>query len=138
MISMYFFLPPGGVTKVRAKYNGCYRSRSTWEVPMATVKNIKINNYCDTVSHELSEMKEGIHIIREEAKKTYGVESEQFRKYDAHLCELADMIDWKFQLLMKACPFDWKGGDQNIESDVSVESLEKLPEIDFSGGYIGG
>ena len=105
---------------------------------MATVKNIKINSYCDTVSNELSEMKEGIDIIREEAKKTYGVESMQFKTYDRHLCELADMIDWKLQLLMKACPFDWKGGGKDIESDVSVESVGKLPDIDFSGGYIGG
>lgn len=106
---------------------------------MATViKNIKINNYCDTVSNEFSEMKEGIHIIREEAKKTYGVESVEFQKYDAHLCELADMIDWKLQLLMKACPFDWKGTGAEVEGDVQVESVGKFPEIDFSGGYIGG
>jgi hypothetical protein len=105
---------------------------------MATAKNIKVNSYCDTVTHELSEMKEGIDILREEAKKTYGAESMQYRTYERHLCELADMIDWKFQLLMKACPFDWKGGGKDIESDVSVESLGKLPEIDFSGGYIGG
>lgn len=105
---------------------------------MATARNIKINTYCDTVSNELSEMKEGIDIIRQEAKRTYGEESEQFRMYDRHLCELADMIDWKLQLLMKACPFDWKGTGPDVESDVSVESLGKLPEIDFSGGYIGG
>jgi len=105
---------------------------------MATVKNIKVNSYCDTVTHELSEMKEGIDILRAEAKKTYGVGSVEFRTYDRHLCELADMIDWKFQLLMKACPFEWKGGGKDIESDVQVESLGRLPDIDFSGGYIGG
>ena len=105
---------------------------------MATAKNIKVNSFCDTVTRELSEMKEGIHIIREEAKKAYGVESEEFRRYDVHLCELADMIDWKLQLVMKSCPFDWKGGGKDIESDVQVEALGELPEIDFSGGYIGG
>ncbi len=105
---------------------------------MATVKNIKINSFFDTVTRELSEMKEGIHIIREEAKKTYGAESEEFRRYDVHLCELADMIDWKLQLVMKASPFDWKGTGMDIESDVQVESLGKFPDIDFSGGYVGG
>lgn len=105
---------------------------------MATARNIKINAYCDTVSSELSEMKEGIDIIREETKKTYGVESAEFRTYDRHLCELSDMIDWKLQLLMKACPFDWKGTGADVEKDVQVESLGKMPEIDFSGGYIGG
>jgi hypothetical protein len=105
---------------------------------MATAKNIRINSFCDDVSHELSEMKEGIEIVREKARKTYGEESVQFRTYDRHLCELADMIDWKFQLLMKACPFDWKEAGTDIERDVSVEALVKVPERDFSGGYIGG
>jgi hypothetical protein len=105
---------------------------------MATVKNIKVNSFCDTVTRELSEMKEGIYIIREEAKKAYGVGSEEYKRYDVHLCELADMIDWKLQLLMKSCPFDWKGGGKDIESDVQVESLGKFPDIDFSGGYVGG
>ncbi|HYA89169.1 MAG TPA: hypothetical protein VEI57_19190 [Nitrospirota bacterium] len=105
---------------------------------MATAKNIIINSYCDAVSRELSEMKEGIHILRVDARKTYGEESMQFRTYDRHLCELAGMIDWKLQLLMKACPFDWKEAGSDIESDVSVEALVKVPELDFSGGYIGG
>jgi hypothetical protein len=48
------------------------------------------------------------------------------------------MIDWKLQLLMKACPFEWKGGGKDIERDVSVESVKKQPDIDFSGGYVGG
>ena len=105
---------------------------------MATAKNININSYCDTVSRELSEMKEGIHIIREEAKRAYGADSQRYRTYDTHLCELADMIDWKLQLLMKACPFEWKGTGPDVESDVQVETLMKLPAVDFSGGYIGG
>jgi hypothetical protein len=124
---------------VRTKHNRWVREKlGHKEVAMATVKNIKVNTFCDTVTRELSEMKEGIRIIREEARRTYGTESEDFRKYDVHLCELADMIDWKLQLVMKACPFDWKGGSKDIESDVQVESLGKLPEIDFSGGYVGG
>jgi hypothetical protein len=107
---------------------------------MANMRDIKINSYCDSVSNELSEMKESIHILREGAKRTYGAESEQFHVYERHLCELADMIDWKLQLLMKACPFDWKGtgSEADIESVVSVGPSEKFPEIDFSGGYIGG
>jgi len=105
---------------------------------MAVAKNIKINTYCDTVSTELSGMKRSIHKLRDEAKKTYGADSEEFRKYEQHLCELADMIDWKLQLVMKACPFDWQGADKDIESVVSVGPGEKAPEIDFSGGYVGG
>jgi len=105
---------------------------------MASAKNININSFCDTVTRELSEMKEGIHIIREEAKRAYGEDSMRFRSYDTHLCELADMIEWKLQLLLKACPFEWKGVGNDVERDVQVETLTTLPNIDFSGGYIGG
>ena len=107
---------------------------------MGTVKDTTINGYCDSVNHELSEMKEGILILREGAKKTYGVESVQFLTYERHLAELADMIDWKLQLLMKACPFDWEGAgvEADIERVVSVGPSGKFPDIDFSGGYVGG
>jgi hypothetical protein len=105
---------------------------------MATVKDAKINTYCDTIHNELSEMKESVLILREGAKRIYGEDSERFKVYDRHLCELSDMIDWKLQLLMKGCPFDWKEADVDIESDVQVEALAKLPDTDFSGGYIGG
>ncbi len=105
---------------------------------MATVKNININSFCDTVSRELSEMKEGIHIILEEARTAYGAESQQFRTYDTHLRELSDMIDWKLQLLMKACPYEWREAGSDIERDVQVEGLVRMPDVDFSGGYVGG
>ncbi len=105
---------------------------------MATVKNIKVNGYCDEVNNELTAMKKSIHLLREDARNTYGTESEQFLAFDRHLCELADMIDWKLQLLIKACPFDWKGMESDIESVVSVGPVEASPEGEFSGGYIGG
>ena len=105
---------------------------------MATANDIKIRSYCDAVSSKLTSMKEGIHALQEEAKNTYGKDSEQSLIYRRHLCELADMIDWKLQLLMKACPFDWKARDSDVESIVSVKSLDKESDLDFAGGYIGG
>jgi hypothetical protein len=103
---------------------------------MATVKNIKVNDYCDAVNSELAGMKARIHELQEDVKRTYGPDNEVALAHSKHLCELADMIEWKLQILMKSCPFEWKGADKDIES-VSVGRADTTGP-DFSGGYIGG
>ncbi len=105
---------------------------------MATVNDVKINTYCDALSNELAGMKMKIRELRETAMKAYGAGSELLLAHERHLGELEDFIEWKLQILMKVCPFDWKGADKDVESVVSVGPAEKSPEIDFSGGYIGG
>ncbi len=105
---------------------------------MATVKDIKkVNDYCDAVNNELASMKQRLHELGEDVKRTYGADNELALTHGKHLCELADMIEWKLQILMKACPFEWKGADRDIES-VSVGPAEATTGPDFSGGYIGG
>lgn len=105
---------------------------------MGTIKDIKLNNYCDAVNDKLSGMITKVHALREDVKKTYGPESEEFRKSERHLIELADIIDWKLQILTQACPFEWKGMDKDAESAVSVGPAGKALDKDFSGGYLGG
>ena len=105
---------------------------------MATAKNIKVKNYCDSLYQELSGMKERINAIVGNLGKTYGTESELFRTQEKHLFELADFVEWKLQILLKACPYDWKGLGEEAESTVSVHEPEKEPGPDFSGGYVGG
>ncbi len=105
---------------------------------MATIKDVSVNNYCDAVSNELAAMKAKINELREDVKRVYGAGNELTLTHERHLCELEDFIDWKLQILMKVCPMDWKGLDKDIETTVSVEPVEKMPEADFSGGYIGG
>jgi hypothetical protein len=108
------------------------------EVSMATVKEIKVSGYCDEVSAKLMDIKESIHMLQEDAKKVYGETSERSEIYVRHLCELADMVEWKLQLLMKACPFEWKGTDREFDRVASVASSEDIAKSEFSGGYIGG
>jgi hypothetical protein len=105
---------------------------------MATVKNIKLTNYCDDVNNELVGMKSRIDALREDVKKAYGAESPVTHEHERHLCELSDMIEWKLQILMKVCPFDWKGAEQDFEDTVSVGPDKSLETSEFSGGYIGG
>ncbi len=108
------------------------------EVCMATVKDINVKNYCDTVYSELSGMKKRIDAMMDGLEKTYGTESEVYEIHSRHLCELADFIDWKIQILTKVCPFDWKGMGEEYENTVSVGEAEKSEGPEFSGGYIGG
>jgi hypothetical protein len=105
---------------------------------MATIKDIKINNYCDDLNNDLTAMKVRIDALRDEVKTVYGPESEVFRTHDRHLLELSDIIEWKLQNLMKVCPFEWKGMDKDVERIVSVREPERAMEADISGGYLGG
>jgi hypothetical protein len=104
---------------------------------MATVKEIK-KGVCDEVYAELSGMKNRILAMQNKLAHTYDTtENDMFKKYERHLCELADQIEWKLQILSHACPYDWKGSEEYEDNSVSVGPAEIFP-TDFSGGYIGG
>ncbi len=105
---------------------------------MATVKDVDVRRYCDTLSTELSDIKKRIEAMREQLEKAYGTDSTVYEVHSRHLGELAEFVDWKIQILTKVCPFDWKGMDKDVETTVSVSSPEKSAGPDFSGGYIGG
>ena len=102
---------------------------------MATKHDISI--YCDDLNKELSDMEKRIKALREDAKKAFGSETEVVRAHERHLEELADAIEWKLQILMKVCPFDWKGRDKDVET-VSVSQPESVAEPEISAGYLGG
>jgi hypothetical protein len=105
---------------------------------MATVNDIKLRNYCDVINNELSVMKKRIDALREDLERTYGAESSVYDLHSRHLGELGEFIDWKLQILMKVCPFDWKGRDKDVETTVSVSSPDKSTGPEISGGYLGG
>ena len=108
------------------------------EVSMATVREINVKGFCDLAYIELSGMKKKILDMRDDLARTYGADTKVFGMYERHLRELADQIEWKLQILSHACPFDWKGSTEYNDNVVSVGPAEKAPEIDFSGGYLGG
>jgi hypothetical protein len=105
---------------------------------MATVNDIKLRNYCDVINNELSGMKNRIDAMKEGLARTYGAESTEYDVHSRHLSELGEFIEWKLQILMKVCPFDWKGLDKDIETTVSVSSPDKSTGPEISGGYLGG
>ncbi len=104
---------------------------------MATVKDVK-KSYCDDVYNELSGMKDRIMKMQEALVDAYDEQKEFVEKYQRHLCELAEQIDWKLQILSHACPYTWKGSMEYEENIVSVGPVEQMPGPDFAGGYVGG
>lgn len=105
---------------------------------MATAKKINVESYCDGMYTKLEGVKDHIVAMRKDVAKTFGKESELFRSHDRHLLDIAEYVDWKLQILVKACPFEWHGADKGIEPRASVKSPEKQKGPEFSGGYIGG
>lgn len=105
---------------------------------MATAKNIDVKAFCDDVYTELAGMRMKLYTMIDELTLTYGGESEPHRKYQRHLNELAEQIEWKLQILAHACPYDWKGSVEKVETSVSVPPVEVKGGPDFSPGYIGG
>jgi hypothetical protein len=108
------------------------------EGAMGTAKDIKKNEYCDEVLAELAYMIQNVHDMRAMLGSAYDRDSEVFKVHDRHLAELADLIDWKLQILTTACPFDWKGLGPDVQSEVSVRQPELSAVRDTAGGYLGG
>ena len=105
---------------------------------MATAKEGKKKEYCDEVLGELAYMIQNIKDLREQGALAYGTDSEVFRAHDRHLGDLEEYIDWKLQILTTACPFEWNGLGEAVESTVSVRQPEVALAADVSGGYMGG
>jgi hypothetical protein len=105
---------------------------------MATVQNAAKKEYCDEVLADLAYMIQNLRDMRAQGALAYGKDSEVFRVHDRHLGDLEEYLDWKLQILTTACPFDWQGLGDGVESIVSVRQPESSVAADVSGGYLGG
>jgi hypothetical protein len=105
---------------------------------MATAKDLKKKEYCDELLGELAYVIQSIRDLREQGAFAYGRDSGVFREHDRHLQDLEEYIDWKLQILTAACPFEWDGLGDGVESIVSVQQPESAVAADVSGGYMGG
>jgi hypothetical protein len=102
------------------------------------LKDPTVKSFCDVVYTELAGMKMKILALSDDLSMAYGDDSEPNLMFKRRLGELADQIEWKLQILSHACPYDWKGSKEAIESIVSVRQTETVEGPDFSGGYLGG
>jgi hypothetical protein len=108
---------------------------------MGSVKKIEktdLQTFCDDVYTELAGMRMKLIAVTDELSLNYGDDTVPFTTFKRHLIELAEQIEWKLQILSHACPFDWKGSKETVESVVSVRQTDPASGPDFSGGYLGG
>jgi len=105
---------------------------------MASVLNVKESKgFCDEVYSQLADMKEKIIKLQKRSAAKSPGEDIDGGLFSRHLCELADQIDWKLQILAHSCPVDWKGG-MDFEETAQVDMAVKSQDVDFSPGYVGG
>jgi hypothetical protein len=106
---------------------------------MGSVLNMKESkSFCDEVFTQLTDMR--VKILELKERSTAGIPKTDIDggKFVRHLTELADVIDWKLQILSHSCAFDWKGAAE-YEADAQVNGMSRAPDSDtFSGGYVGG
>lgn len=103
---------------------------------MAIAKDITVkanNGFCDEVYNTLSEMKRTVMDLQNRAPKEDEMAAQM--SFSRHLCEIADEIDWKLQILSHSCPYEWTGS-VDYESSVQVDEADRNKE--FSPGYLGG
>jgi hypothetical protein len=101
---------------------------------MASVLNVKESKgFCDEVYTQLSDMREKIIKLRDRSAAASPGKDLEGGMFKRQLCELADQIEWKLQILAHSCPVDWKGS-----ADYAEEAQVRGTDIEFSPGYIGG
>lgn len=107
---------------------------------MATAKNIDIHDYCDSMYEELTDMKERLYDLMDCSGRVGGNEKvkEVVKTHSPHLHDIADVIDWKLQILTKVCPADWTKYPEGAERDVSVREPGVSEKEDVAPGNIGG
>jgi len=113
---------------------GCSEKEGT----MASLKNAEFRNYCDTVYSELSNMKARLLGFVRDIEHMEGPEKELLKSHISHFQDIIRTIDWKMEILTRACPFEWVGYS-GVERTASVLLDEELSrEQNVSGGYGGG
>ncbi len=105
---------------------------------MATTK-IDINNYCECLYSELSNIKDSLDAFVTQIDLLEGKDKGHFHSHTKHLNELIKNVEWKMEIFAKECPVDWGKFGKEVESSTSVPTMETMKEKDFpSPGYAGG
>ncbi len=105
---------------------------------MASKRNIKITSYCDSLFDELTEMKARALDLAECVELMQGEEKETLKSHVTHLRDIANVIDWKLEILTKVCPADWTKYSKGAEDVVSVKVPEKFDREFAAAGDMGG
>lgn len=102
-------------------------------------KNFNMGSYCDAVYDELTDMKSRALGLVDCISQMQGEEKDLVKSHMTHIREIANLIDWKLEILTKVCPADWtkysKGAEEN---SVSVKAPEEFDRELAAAGDMGG
>jgi len=106
---------------------------------MGSVLNVKESKkFCDEVYTELTDIRERIIRLKDRSSAGGPITEIGGGRFVRQLTELADLIDWKLQILSHSCSYDWMGAT-DYEGDAQVNEMGRAADSDkFSGGYVGG
>jgi hypothetical protein len=103
---------------------------------MASVMNMKETGvFCDEVFTQLSEIKKKIVELKRRSSAGGMLNDIDGGKFVRQLGELADQIDWRLQILSHSCSHDWAG---SVDYEGAQVEAEKVKDVEFSPGYLGG
>ncbi len=105
---------------------------------MAAARDIGPTKYCESLYIELEGMKARVLQLIEDSRFTGGFEGEHLNAHISHLRDIANTIEWKRDVMMKACPGDWTRLATGVETTASVRVAESLGESESLGGFAGG
>lgn len=107
---------------------------------MAVAKSLGIREYCDAVYNELTGMKAKLQELIEQGSRIDDAEqvASVVKTHGPHLQDIMGMIDWKMQILTKACPADWTRYPEGAEREVSVKEPEGAAKESVPPGELGG
>lgn len=109
------------------------------EAAMADAGNKQAKTYCENVFADLTLMKSKLNMRIRELDRMSGPAKNALEWQITHFRDIIDTIDWKLDILMKACPYEWTGYTYNIEYSASVPLQEKAVEEEpIPAGYTGG
>jgi hypothetical protein len=107
------------------------------EAAMATARDISMTKYCDSIFDELSDMKSRTLALVGCIEEMKGEEKEMVKSHITHLRDIANLIEWKLEILTKVCPADWTKYSKGAEN-VSVKVPEEFDHEFAAAGDVGG
>jgi len=104
---------------------------------MATLKDIRVGDYCTRVYTELSGMKAKLLDFVKEIEAMSGPDKELVITHIPHFRDMIGTIEWKLDIITRACPTGWETRP-DVESHASVQLQDEPSETVAAGGYLGG
>jgi len=103
---------------------------------MVQGKGFNVRDHCEKVFSDLTLMKSKLQSHVRELEQVGGAEKIIVGTHIAHLRDIIRTIDWKLEILMRACPYEWTGYTYDLQYCASVPVQDEKELIE--SGYVGG